>query len=233
MDHLLKSIDNSLAIGNWDAALMVALCLPDICGKLDGLKSTSTTHRYVKWAQKWLEPLFTREARPDDFDERMNEFKKRLLVINIEMTKINQDEVDERELKSRIAEMKIISREKEEYQRTCRKKIVKPTARDIYAFRCAFCHSGEHSLAGHKAKETLDSFIVVSPSNDNVLTGTTNSVVMHIMVDEFCRTISAGVSNWLSQRLSDEQVLKNMADMPKIRSVADIYFNTAPNGQTN
>ena len=48
MNELIKSIKNALKNNNWYAALFIALCIPDICGKLENPKEVPKD-RYTKW----------------------------------------------------------------------------------------------------------------------------------------------------------------------------------------
>lgn len=51
---LKKAIDNE----NWYGALLIALTIPDICGKIESPKEKSGT-RYCSWVKKYLEPKYT------------------------------------------------------------------------------------------------------------------------------------------------------------------------------
>lgn len=53
MNHLLKSIEASLATGNAYAALAVTLALPDICGWLLD-PSASSKARYIAWFDRYI-----------------------------------------------------------------------------------------------------------------------------------------------------------------------------------
>lgn len=58
MDRFTNSIRESLKAENWYGALMAALTLPDICGKLE-TPTEGSQARSVKWFKQWIEPLYT------------------------------------------------------------------------------------------------------------------------------------------------------------------------------
>jgi hypothetical protein len=53
MEEILGAIRTSLAGGNWLGAIVLALTLPDICGKLEGTNKSSSA-RYCEWFEKYL-----------------------------------------------------------------------------------------------------------------------------------------------------------------------------------
>ncbi|WP_237154456.1 hypothetical protein [Oryzibacter oryziterrae] len=58
MLRFTSAIERSLLTENWYSALAMSLLLPDICGKIDN-PSLSSTKRYVRWYEHWLQPLYT------------------------------------------------------------------------------------------------------------------------------------------------------------------------------
>jgi hypothetical protein len=54
MQGLIDSIDQSLATGNWYAALAVALTIPDVCASLEAADGLATGPRYAAWFDKYL-----------------------------------------------------------------------------------------------------------------------------------------------------------------------------------
>ncbi len=57
MEELLNSIEKSLESKNWYAALVVALILPDICGKIDNPNKCSR-ERYEIWFDKYMRKYY-------------------------------------------------------------------------------------------------------------------------------------------------------------------------------
>jgi hypothetical protein len=55
-------VRHALATGNWLAALVVALSLPDICGGCEEPRQSSRS-RYERWFKKWIEPKYTAKYR--------------------------------------------------------------------------------------------------------------------------------------------------------------------------
>lgn len=53
MRELIASMEKSLENKNWYAALVIALIIPDICGKIDNPKK-SPTARYPIWYDNML-----------------------------------------------------------------------------------------------------------------------------------------------------------------------------------
>jgi len=62
MDHILNSIQGSVANRNWHAALALALTIPDICGQIEypaWAGPGNTGRRYPEWFDNWVkEKLF-------------------------------------------------------------------------------------------------------------------------------------------------------------------------------
>jgi len=53
MRHFIESIEKSLVTENWYAALLMALSVPDICGRTEDPDSRPPA-RYVKWFDKYM-----------------------------------------------------------------------------------------------------------------------------------------------------------------------------------
>ncbi len=53
MERIIKSIEKSVENKNWYSALVLALTLPDICGKFED-KGKSSSKRYSEWFDKYL-----------------------------------------------------------------------------------------------------------------------------------------------------------------------------------
>lgn len=64
MERFTNAIRKSLDSENWYGALVVALALPDICGRLESLNKESKA-RYVEWFTKWMQSEYTRRVGPD------------------------------------------------------------------------------------------------------------------------------------------------------------------------
>jgi len=58
MKRFTSSIRKSIDTKNWYGALMTALTLPDICGKLETPNENSKA-RSVRWLRTWIEPHYT------------------------------------------------------------------------------------------------------------------------------------------------------------------------------
>ncbi len=58
MKRFTNSIRKSLETENWYGALVMALTLPDVCGRLENPNQFSK-ERYVEWFKKWLQPKYT------------------------------------------------------------------------------------------------------------------------------------------------------------------------------
>ncbi|WP_305843082.1 hypothetical protein [Photobacterium leiognathi] len=65
MQRFTSSIRGSLKTGNWYGALMTALTLPDICGKLETPDEYSKA-RSVRWLRQWIDPMYTRHIGADN-----------------------------------------------------------------------------------------------------------------------------------------------------------------------
>jgi len=63
MNNLIHSLESAIEQKNWYAAVMVALTLPDICGKIEHPADNSGA-RYKKWCEKYLEPKYTHFVGP-------------------------------------------------------------------------------------------------------------------------------------------------------------------------
>jgi hypothetical protein len=64
MNHLINSVEASLATGNWYAALATSLALPDICGWLLDPDAGSKA-RYVAWFDRYIADKYVYEIGPD------------------------------------------------------------------------------------------------------------------------------------------------------------------------
>ncbi len=63
MESLVHALENSLEQKNWYASVILALTLPDICGKIEYPGEYSGA-RYKKWCEKYLEPKYTHQVGP-------------------------------------------------------------------------------------------------------------------------------------------------------------------------
>ncbi|MFT4851228.1 MAG: hypothetical protein ACI83B_003793 [Sediminicola sp.] len=60
MNRFTTSIRQSIETKDWYGALMTAITLPDICGKLETPNEGSKA-RSVRWLKAWIEPLYTKQ----------------------------------------------------------------------------------------------------------------------------------------------------------------------------
>jgi len=63
MEKLTHALKCSIEQKNWYSAVILALTLPDICGKIEYPGECSGT-RYKKWCEKYLEPKYTDQIGP-------------------------------------------------------------------------------------------------------------------------------------------------------------------------
>lgn len=57
MQQLINAMMKSCDDANWYGALFLAMTLPDICGKCEGLPQNPK--RYIEWFDKYLAPVYT------------------------------------------------------------------------------------------------------------------------------------------------------------------------------
>ncbi|CAM3609850.1 hypothetical protein BS639_18530 [Rouxiella silvae] len=65
MNNFIKALDTALKTENWYGVLFISLTLPDICGKVDEPKCTSSQRRTNNWFNKYLKPKYTHNLGPD------------------------------------------------------------------------------------------------------------------------------------------------------------------------
>ena len=65
MNNLIESINMSLKTGNWHAALITALILPDIAGKVEFPFEGGTAKRYSDWFDKYCKEYYTSQIGPN------------------------------------------------------------------------------------------------------------------------------------------------------------------------
>lgn len=70
MKHFIDAIGNAITSENYFAALMMALTLPDICGRLENPSSRSGA-RYINWFNQYMRPKYSRAVGAD---QRMHTF---------------------------------------------------------------------------------------------------------------------------------------------------------------
>jgi hypothetical protein len=63
MEKLTHALEGAIQQKNWYAAVILALTLPDICGKIE-YPGESSGARYKKWCEKYLEPKYTQQIGP-------------------------------------------------------------------------------------------------------------------------------------------------------------------------
>ena len=68
MNHFIESVEASLSENNWYGALILALTLPDICGKLDPNGSGGSRARFSHWFNMYVASKYTvsRRNEPDE-----------------------------------------------------------------------------------------------------------------------------------------------------------------------
>ena len=54
MDHLIKSVEQSLSCENYLSALYLSLTLPDICARIDSDKDKTSKIKYIAWFDEYL-----------------------------------------------------------------------------------------------------------------------------------------------------------------------------------
>ena len=64
MNRFTSSIRQSIETKDWYGALMTALTLPDICGKLE-TPNVGSKARSVRWLKVWIETLYTKQIGAD------------------------------------------------------------------------------------------------------------------------------------------------------------------------
>lgn len=55
MENFVEAVRKAIKNKNWYGALFIALTLPDICGKIDNPRESSSQIRYSKWFEKYME----------------------------------------------------------------------------------------------------------------------------------------------------------------------------------
>ncbi|WP_395773948.1 hypothetical protein [Agrobacterium pusense] len=200
MLHLLESIETSLNTKNWEAALLMAINLPDVCAALEGIQKQGKTNRYVLWARKWLQPKYTRKvfAAPPLYEiegggaDMTQEERTRFLSEVYENAKVD---------------------------------MVSIYAEDLYALRCAFTHAAEHDLSNPKINQTLSRFIISSPPDAHsklhlnyvkLKHDKGEEISLQIQVDIFCREICDAVRSWLVENKDNENLNSKLAAMARI-----------------
>ena len=68
MNNLTHALESAIEQKNWYAAVMLALTLPDICGKIEYPEDHSGA-RYKKWCEKYLEPKYTHQVGPAQMEK--------------------------------------------------------------------------------------------------------------------------------------------------------------------
>jgi|HubBroStandDraft_1064217.scaffolds.fasta_scaffold271434_2 hypothetical protein len=63
MQHLIDDVRCALKAQSWNAALALALAMPDVCGYLETPAERSSERRYVRWFKQNLEIAFTYDRR--------------------------------------------------------------------------------------------------------------------------------------------------------------------------
>ncbi|MDH7801273.1 MULTISPECIES: hypothetical protein [unclassified Rhizobium] len=199
MIHLLDAIERSLQSSNWEAALIVAVNLPDVCAKLEDIQKQGKVNRYVIWARRWVQPLYTQKKSASRI-EQLNRMR--------EDTSLPEDF------------RRFLKQEVETDDR------VFMSAEDLYALRCAFTHGAEHDLSEHNINQTLNSFHITAPSENGLVVhrnykrhkgpnGEDHSA-LQVQVDYLCRDICAAVRSWLDENKSNDALNEKISRMPKI-----------------
>ena len=61
MERFTNSIRTALNANDWYGALITALTLPDICGRIE-TPNEGSNRRYARWFSEWVEPSYTMEV---------------------------------------------------------------------------------------------------------------------------------------------------------------------------
>ncbi|MBM4869353.1 hypothetical protein HYO49_22915 [Vibrio parahaemolyticus] len=64
MKRFTNSIRMAVEVQDWYGALLTALTLPDVCGRMVN-PDLGSKERYVSWYQHWLQPLYTGRVGAD------------------------------------------------------------------------------------------------------------------------------------------------------------------------
>ena len=87
------------------------------------------------------------------------------------------------------------------------------SAKDAYAFRCAYLHEGRDDIKAQSARIALESFVFVEPPPAGSNHCNRYNNVLQLQVDTFCRDICEGATQWLHDTAADEEVAKNAAGL--------------------
>ncbi|MDZ7927883.1 MAG: hypothetical protein U5L46_12800 [Agrobacterium sp.] len=206
MDHLLQAVKKSVESRNWEAALLVAINLPDVCAKLEGIESQKKpkVSRYVIWAKKWLEPNYTREM-----PVRIPPAPKQVPF------NLNSDEWKEYERLNYLRRQFLGKTEPHVFI----------SAEDLYALRCAFTHAAHHDLSEQRIGQSLSSFEIRAPVGDSFIhlnksfskgPNGENISTVQIQVDVFCHEICDAVECWRIQNDGNAALQEAINRMPRI-----------------
>lgn len=206
MFHLIEAVEKSLDAQNWDSALFVAINLPDICAKLEGIQKKGKTNGYVLWTRRWVQPLYTMSRT-----RSVRDAARHMIAAG-----------GDREIwESLLKETENAKGEE--------KETVFMTAEDLYALRCAFTHSGEHHLSNQTINQTLSSFQITAPNPNGTVVHNNyfaklcpdGKIVssLQVQVDMLCRDICAAVNSWLAENSENSSLMEKISLMPKIAPI--------------
>lgn len=228
MDNLINAIKKAMDERNWYAALYMALCLPDICGKIDEPRSKSG-RRYKNWFNKYLKHRYTdREIPKPDFSQCKNaeetlkiwNFYKNVMVPQTEETIrltrkgteacLEGDDEMHDKLMKRVREIQLD-------ESSFTREFEWLSASDCWALRCAVLHETTDDLSGQDAQERLNRLHFRTPKYlpDGRIVGRvhknlSSEMSLQVQIDIFCNDILDAVEVWKSEIERDSPKYKKL-----------------------
>lgn len=207
MEIYIKSIRDALAAGNWLAALVLALSLPDICGGCETPGPNNSRVRYERWFNRWIQPAYT-EMVPD-IDAMAADLAA--MPKTPKLLKGQSKKYDIASITRYIADTAAWM------DRQPLIPYVSLSGRDCYALRCAITHQGSDQTDRQAAADVLRRFEFVASSIDAInFHNNLSGDQLQLDVTKFCNEICEAVIAWEAQTSGDPGIEAEKSRLLKI-----------------
>lgn len=202
MEQFTKAIRQALAQQNWQAALTIALTLPDVCGGLETPGAFNSKDRAIRWLN----------------ENRLHQYTMHTsaMVPHHPMPPVLKQRTDEETIRLYIEAILRRKEEKKQQQGVTYKTKIFFGGSDCYALRCALLHEGSTNTERQRAREALEDFQFVVHTGKVRCHGNLSKTVLQLDLEIFCNQMADAVDTWSIRVASNPGTQDEMARLLKI-----------------
>ena len=212
MKKIISSIEKAIENKNPEVALVTALMLPDICGKIEFPRIKNSKPRYRAWYNKYLLKKFVRD----------NSTFEKMARRSLEMWELMLEQGFKHPSHCIQIET-LIAKEKQDlsYYKNNR-HFVFMSSLDCYLLRCSISHEGSDEISS-EIMDTVKKFHFHTKEG-GLVHNNKKSEGIQFDVYQFCKDILDAVNEWLKDIKNDEIKQTKINELIKIVPITKSKF---------